>query len=255
MLDKTELEISSHLILQRIIAVFRRLYGEWDTLEHRLITCNILRQLISRFDHKTIEGANLHAHFCSVFVGILRRREFAYDKVECNFNFWNLAGVSVSLWEDRLFLIFPASKTYRFCQRVIHTILAIPDKDYAIKSLCNLFEQFLQPHHHLLFSHLEETFDRNYVTNKFQVVICVLGYKRNYTSHSFQRGAAISARLAWLSEEKIQFLGRWNSNFNRLYIELISTGWIMRLADTNSLRGHSLHWHPFHRLPLQFENS
>ena len=56
-------------------------------------------------------------------------------------------------------------------------------------------------------------------TKKLQEGICILGYEGNYTDHSFRRGAATSARLAGLSEEEIQLLGRWKSNSYRLYTE------------------------------------
>ena len=60
-LDKTELEVYSHPILQRIIAGLRKLYGERDTRERQPITRDILLQLILRFDQTTLGGANLHA--------------------------------------------------------------------------------------------------------------------------------------------------------------------------------------------------
>ena len=49
--------------------------------------------------------------------------------------------------------------------------------------------------------------------------IRILGYRGNYTGHSFRRGAATSARLAGLSDQVIQLLGRWKSTCYRLYID------------------------------------
>ena len=149
----------------------------------------------------------------------MRIGEFTYDKVECDFNSWNLTRGSVSLSEDRLFLVLPASKTDLFRRGITLTISATTDEAFAIKSLRNLFEQFPKPHHHLLFFNSAGTYGRNYVTKKLQEGIRVLGYEGNYTGHSFWRGAATSARLAGLSEEEIQLLGRWKSNSYRLYIE------------------------------------
>ena len=114
-LDKTELEVYSHPILQRIIAGLRRLHGEGDTRERQPITRDILLQMISRFDQTTFEGANLHSAFCLAFAGFLRMGEFTYDNVEPDFSFWNLTRGSVSLLEDRLFLVLPASKIDLFC--------------------------------------------------------------------------------------------------------------------------------------------
>lgn len=85
-LDKAELEVYSHPMLQRIIAGLRRLYGQGDTRERRPITRDILLKLISRFDQTTLEGANLHAAFCLAFAGFLRMGELTYDKVESDFS-------------------------------------------------------------------------------------------------------------------------------------------------------------------------
>lgn len=218
-LDKAKLEVYSHPMLQRIIAGLRRLYGEGDTCERRPITRDILLKLISRFDQITLEGANLHAAFYLAFAGFLQMGGFTYNKVKSNFSSWNLTRGSVSLSEDRLFLVIPFCKTDPFCREVTLTILAANNKACAIKSFNNLFTQFPRANYNLLFSNHTGTFSRNYVTKKLQEDIRALGYKGNYTSHSFRRGAAISARLAGLSEEEIQLLGRWKSNCYRLYVE------------------------------------
>lgn len=218
-LDKTELEVYSHPMLQRIIAGLRRLYGEGDTCERRPITRDILLKLISRFNQTTLEGANLHAAFYLAFAGFLRMGKFTYDKVESDFSSWNLTRGSVSLSEDRLFLVIPSCKTDPFCQEVTLTISAASDGAGAIKSLNNLFTRFPRANYQLLFSNQVGTFSRNYVTRKLQEGICALGYEGNCTGHSVRRGAATSARLAGLSEEEIQVLGRWKSDCYRLYVE------------------------------------
>ena len=135
--------------------------------------------------------------------------EFTYDRGECDFNSWNLTRGSVSLSEDRLSLVHPASKTDLFCRGVTLTISAALDEACAIKSLRNLSEQFPKAHHHALFSNTSGNFSRNYLTRQLQAGLQMLGYEGNYTGHSFRRGAATSARLAGLSEEEIQLLGRW----------------------------------------------
>lgn len=202
-LDKAELEIYSHPMLQRIIAGLRRLYGEGNTRKRWLITHNILLKLISRFYQTTLEGANLHAVFCLAFTGFLRMGKFTYDKVESDFSSWNFTRGFVSLSEDRLFLVIPSCKTDPFRQGVTLTISAASDGACAIKSLNKLFTRFPRANYQRLFSNHVGTFSRNYVTRKLQEGIRVLGYEGNYTGHSFRRGAATSARLAGLSEEEI----------------------------------------------------
>ena len=207
-LDKTELEVYSHPIPQKIIADLRKLYGDGDTCKHQLITRNILLQIISRFDQTTFERANFHSAFCLVFAGFLRMGKFNYDNVEPDFSFWNLTQGSVSLLEDRLFLVFLVSKTDPLCWGVTLTILVATDNAFAVKSLWNLFKQFSKAYYQLLFTTWAGTFSCNYVTKQLQEKICTLGYEGNYTGHSFQRETAKSARLAGLSEEEIQLLGQ-----------------------------------------------
>ena len=93
------------------------------------------------------------------------------------------------------------------------------DEACAIKSLRNLFEQFPKVYYQPLFATCAGTFSRNYITKQLQEGICTLDYEGNYMGHSFRRGVATSARLAGLSEEEIQLLGRWKSNSYWLYIE------------------------------------
>ena len=176
-------------------------------------------------DQTTFGGANLHAAFCLAFAGFLRMGEFTYDEVESDFRSWHLTRGSISLQEDRLLLVLPASKTDPFRQEVTLTISAACDEACAVKSLRNLFEQFPKSHYSPLFSSPAGTFNRGYVIKKLQEDMNILGYGGNYTGHSFRRGAATSARLAGLSDEEIQLLGGWKSNSYRLYIDTPSE-WI-----------------------------
>ena len=99
-----------------------------------------------------------------------------------------------------------------FCQGVTLTISAATDNAYSVKSFWNLFEQFPKAYYQSLFGTYAGTFSRNDVTRKLKEEICTLGYKGNYTGYLFRKGAATSARLARLSKEEIQPLGRWESN-------------------------------------------
>ena len=245
-LGEAELKVYSYPILQRVIAGLRRLYREGDTRERRPITREVLLKLVSRFNQTTLEGANLHSAFCLAFAGFLRMGEFTYDKVESDFSSWNLTRGSVSLLEDRLFLVIPSCKTDPFRRGVTLTISAANDGACAIKSLNNLFTRFPIANYRPLFFNSAGTFSRNYVTRKLQEGIRVLGYEGNYTGHSFRRGAATSARLAGLSEEEIQLLGRWKSNCYRLFVET-PPDWIH-----NASRRHQLSQQtriPLPRLP------
>lgn len=183
-LDKTELEVYSHPVLQKFIAGFQKLSGERDIYKHRPITCTILLRLISRFD-QTTEGASLQAVFYFTFAGFLRIREFTFDKVECDFNSWKLTRSSISVSENWHFVSSPSLQDNLFRRGVILTISAATDKACEIKFLCNLFEQFPKAHYHTLFSTSAGTFSCNYITKKLKKGIHILVYKGNYTGHSF----------------------------------------------------------------------
>ncbi len=243
-LGEAQLKVYSHPILQRIIKGFRRIYGEGDTRERQPITRDILLKLISRFDQTAFEGANLHAAFCLAFAGFLRMGEFTYDKVESDFSSWNLTRGSVSFSEDRLFLVIPSCKTDPFRRGIILTISAANDDACAVASLNSLFTRFPKANNQPLFANQVGTFSRNYVTKKLQEEVRVLGYEWNYTSHSFRRGAATSARLAGLSEDEVQLLGRWKSNCYRLYIET-HPDWIHNASRRHQLSSNT-------RLPRSF---
>ncbi len=181
-LDKAELKVYSHPILQKVIKGLQRLYGEGDTRERQPITRDILLKLISRFDQTALEGANSHAAFCLAFAGFLRMGEFTYNKVESDFSSWNLTRGSVSLSEDRLFLVIPFCKTDPFRRGITLTISAASDKACVVMSLNNLFTQFPKASNHPLFTNHAGTFSRNYVTRKLQEGVCALGYRELYGS-------------------------------------------------------------------------
>ena len=176
-----EIEVYSHLILHKIIECLRRLHGEGDTHERRPTIYDILHKLISRFDQRTFEGANLHPALYLAFARFLQ----------------------MTLQEDRLLLVLPSSKTDPFRRQMTLTISAARDEACVVKSLRNFFERFPKSHYHPLFSTSAGTFNRTYVTRKLQEGIRILGYGGNCTGHLFRRGAATSARLL---EEKIQLL-------------------------------------------------
>lgn len=159
---------------------------------------------------------------------------FTYDKVKNNFSSWNSIGISVFLLVDRLFLVILSSKTDPFCQGVTLIILAASDGSCTIKSLNNLFIRFSRANYQPLFSNHIGSFRRNYITKKLQEKIYILGYKGNYTGHLFKKRVVTSAKLAGLSEEKIQVLRRWKSKCYRLYVET-HHDWIYNASQRHQL--------------------
>ena len=142
-LDLSELDVYSHPVLHRIITGIRRFRGEGKMRKQQPITRDILFCLLLQFKTHTVKGANLHAAFCLAFAGFLRMREFTYvDRGEYNPGAWNLTRRSISLFEDRLFLVLPSSKTDPFRKRVTLTTAAASDNACALRSLQNLSKRF-----------------------------------------------------------------------------------------------------------------
>ena len=149
-LDKTELEVYSHLILRESL-----LASEDHIVKETLQTLAFNLRYFASTDLKVWSNnpwkSQPTRRFCLAFAGFLGMRELTYDKVECDFNSRNLTQGSVSLLEDRLFFVLPAFKTDLFCWEITLTISKTKKETYAIKSLRNLFERYPQLHHHPLF--------------------------------------------------------------------------------------------------------
>ena len=123
----------------------------------------------------------------------------------------------MTLLDDYLELTLPSSKTDPFRNGVTLSITSALDNACPVSSLRNLFERFpLDPS--LPLFNPGKPFTRKLVTDILRTILRGLGYSGNYSSHSFRRGAATSARDTGFSDDEIQLLGRWNSDSYRLYI-------------------------------------
>ena len=205
--------------LERMIAGVRRLRGEVNTQERQPITKDLLLKILPHFNRRTKAGATLHASFCLAFAGFLRIGEFTYtdqDRTKADFSRWFLTRRSVRLFDDRLELTLPASKTDPFRRGITLNIAASGDDACPVAALRHLFRWKASPD-----SPLFETpggFTRDLVVGQLRQILALLGVRGHYSGHSFRRGAATSAREAGLSDEEIQLLGRWKSDSYRLYI-------------------------------------
>ena len=206
--------------LQRMIAGMRRLRGEAGTKERHPITKDILLKLLPQLDQSTEEGMTMYSAFCLAFAGFLRTGEFTYsarDWEDEEFNKWFLTRRSVRLYDGHLELTLPASKTDPFRQGVTLTIAATGDAACAVAALERLFHEWPASLSAPLFS-INGSFTRERVTTMLRQTLTAVGIDGHYSGHSFRRGAATSARIAGLSEDDIQLLGRWKSDSYRLYI-------------------------------------
>ena len=211
-----------HPMLERIIAGIKRLVGERDKRERKPITRQILIQLLNNLDHKTLNGATLHAAYSIAFAGFLRCGEFTYTAGEIDepgFDAWHLTRKSIDIQADRMTISLPASKTDPFRRGVVLTVAATHDSACAVASMKNLFRKFPSEPNAPLFHQAGGAFTREFVTSNLRASMKRLGFEGNYSGHSFRRGAATSAKEAGLSDTDIQMLGRWKSDAYQLYID------------------------------------
>ena len=204
--------------LQRIIRGLRRMRGEAGTRERHPITKDLLLRILHQIDRNTREGATLYAAFCLAFAAFLRVGEFTYsakDLKDPEFSQWFLTRRSVTLHKDHLELTLPASKTDPFRRGITLSVAASGDDACPVQALRRLFRWEAPPDGPLF--QLGDAFTRQLVTGKLRETLTLLGIEGHYSGHSFRRGAATSARMAGLSDEEIQLLGRWRSDSYRLY--------------------------------------
>ncbi len=208
--------------LERIIAGIRRLHGEANTRERCPITKDILLRILSLFNQSTRLETTLYASFCLAFAAFLRVGEFTYtarDREDDEFCHWFLTRRSVRLYNDHLELTLSASKTDPFRRGITLTVASAEDDAYPVKALKHLFQRWPAASDMPLFETAAGVlFTRDLVTSSLRQSLKSLHIEGHYSGHSFRRGAATSARLAGLSDEEIQLLGRWKSDSYRLYI-------------------------------------
>ena len=108
----------------------------------------------------------------------------------------------MTLFDNYIELTLPLSKTDLFRKGVTLSITSALDDAYPISSLRNLFNRFPSDPSLLLFN-LGRPFTRKLVTDVLRTTLRGLEYSGNYSSHSFRRDTATSARDAGLSNDEI----------------------------------------------------
>jgi hypothetical protein len=217
--------------LKRIIRGIKRFHGEADTRERLPITRDILLQLLRCLPRweTDITQANLYAAVCVAFAEFLRVGEFTWSSTDRalgpgGFPRWHVTRQSVTFAADgsRVYLCIPASKSDPFRHSVTITLAATGDSACPVAALRNLFHRFPQstPTDPLFARAHGHPFSRHYFIAALRACLRHLGIGGHYSSHSFRRGAATSARRAGLSDSEIQLLGRWQSDAYKRYIDI-----------------------------------
>lgn len=133
-----DLQIFQHPSIRRMIIDLRRIERERERQEWLPVTKDILLRLLPCLDTTKELQATVHATYCLAFAGFLQIEEFTYsatDFKDTKVTLWHMTRGSVNVQTDRLLLSLPASKTDRFCKRVLFTIATLPDQACPVLSL------------------------------------------------------------------------------------------------------------------------
>ena len=220
----SDLTVFNDDTVERVYRGIKGMRGEGVNRERKPRTRDVLLDVLSTFNTSTREGATLHASFCLAFAGFLRAGEFTYsakDRTSPNFGQWFVTRSSIILFDDRLELTLPSSKTDPFRNGVTLHIAATNDAGCPVASLRHLYQNFpAAPFGPLFETAPDRAFTSTLVISELRAKLKSLGYEGHYSGHSFRRGAATEARNVGLPDELIKLLGRWKSEAYLRYIEV-----------------------------------
>ena len=217
-----DLEIFNSPTLKQIVVGIKQIQGEPRSRERLSISPNLLLRLVRYRSATDLIDRTLKAAYCLAFAAFLQVGEFTYShgqQKDPEFKSHYLTRQSIKLEKDRLYVFLPSSKTDPFRKGITITVAATGDDACPVKALNDLLVNFPLPPTAPLFQGPMGAFTRTYLTRRLQEDITTLGISGNYTSHSFQQGAATTAKQNGLSENDIQLLGRWKSDAYKLYIQ------------------------------------
>lgn len=214
---------TSSFIVSKMKEGCKRLHPNQDS--RCPITVEILCKLVSMLPSVCIsfyEAVLFRAAFLLAFFGFLRVSEFTcVSKNSASSHALEIGDISV-VQEDTLKLrvVLRHSKTD---QRGRATILTIDSN--VNEFLCPVravlhFVNIRPPGQGLFFRHFGgEPLTAKQFTCKLREGLRIAGFPPfRFSAHSFRIGAATSAAVAGMSDEKIKCMGRWQSNAFKLYV-------------------------------------
>ncbi|KAJ2935863.1 hypothetical protein H1R20_g1230, partial [Candolleomyces eurysporus] len=230
-------------IVQRLIRGIKRYHGERNVKRKMPITLPVLRSLLQHLHPATSPGhLNVYAAACVAFSGFLRCGEFTTKTGETFSASTHPTRRSVEFHPNidkptHARLNLPASKTDPFRKGVSIYLTAAPGASTCpVAALKKLFEEDPSDLDGPLFRNPDGSpLTRNFFIDTIRLTLQAAGYdSKEFSGHSFRRGAASSAAAAGCQDHEIQLLGHWVSDAYKVYIDI----------DQNCLHSlsNSLHW-------------
>lgn len=140
-----------------------------------------------------------------------------------------------NLRDGSITLTLPTSKTDPYRKGIPIHLSQSSSSLCPIRALSTLFHTQPRRPDDPLFSRAFGSFSRTYIIDKVKELLLRAGLNpANFSDHSFQKGAAVSAAVRGISKENIKLLGRWKSDAVDIYInELAEEDQITKLLQLN----------------------
>jgi hypothetical protein len=216
-------------IIQHLIRGIKRYHGECDTKRKLPIRLPVLRDLLQNLSPDTTPGhLTVYAAACVAFSGFLRAGEFTikgkrkFSTAMCPT--WRCVEFLPSFdkpTHTRLHL--PASKTDPLRKGVSIYLAAAPGATTCpIAALKHLFQEDEADLDGPLFRNPDgSALSHEFFVDTVRSALEAAGYNtKEFSGHSFHRGAATSASAAGCQDREIQLLGRWLSDAYKAYINI-----------------------------------
>ena len=211
--------------IDRVIKGANRFHGVVTKKQPSPITLPVLRSMVQAMRVAPldfgghVEMEMLCAVFTLAFACFLRAGEFTYSEFDPRFHFQRS---SVKLSENGPSTItLKSSKTDQERRGVTIVIPRGPPDICPVRALQRwLFATFLRSEDAPLFDFHGRPFTKQIMVGYMEKALRRAGYvAKDFTGHSFRRGAATWASAIGTPTNEIQILGRWNSDCFKLYID------------------------------------
>ena len=232
----TIFETSALPRVQAALTGIKRLQGV-RTSSKKPITRQVLKKLISSLSMGMLESYTslmLKAVMTTAFFGFLRCGEFTIDQVYNKHVHLSLQ--DLVFYQDRADLTLKQSKTDPFRKGVTITLYATSNDLCPRSALFNYLKRrnskFItsrQAESPLFLMSDGQALTRKYFIDKLRYILRAVGMNdKEFSGHSFRRGAASTCGSEKIPDYLIQCLGRWKSSCHLRYIDIPASA----LCDT-----------------------
>jgi len=226
----------THPTIERTVRGIKRYHGVRSTKKAFPITLPVLERIIDALDnYPSLAGGRWNsvtcaAAFCLAFAGFFRFGELTYNTFDAASN---IRRADAEPAAGRVFL--PSSKTDPFRQGTWVTLPTLASRRIdPIRRLTDMIQRCpSDPDGPLFVLENGKAFSKATVVPVLRSCLQEAGYNgREFTGHSFRRGAATWASSIGLRDVEIMKLGRWSSTAWKEYVDTTNGD---RLAMVNKV--------------------